>query len=137
MANTAPKVKLENVTLMWASLDEKNTMSGKYQVDITNLSPDDCEKVASLGLKARTRDDKPEKGAFIVCRSTYPITALDKSGAPVKAIVGNGTKAEVILSYYVPKRRAPGAPDRSPSLLKLVVTDLVTYAPTASQDDDL
>jgi hypothetical protein len=62
---------------------------------------------------------------------------LDKGGNPVKATVGNGTKADVLLTYYIPKRKPPGAPDRSPTILKLTITDLLEYVPAASGDGDL
>ena len=132
MAN--PKVQLTDVTLMWAALDTKNTMSDKYKVDITNLSPENVEKLTALGLQAKTRADRPEKGAFFVCKSLFPIVALDKNKQPIKATVGNGTKANVIVSYYIPKRKPIGAPDRSPTLLELVITDLVEYRPPHTDD---
>lgn len=138
MAN--PKVQLTDVTLMWASLDTKNTMSDKYQVDLTNLSPENVEKLRGLGLTVKSRADKPEKGAFITPKSLFPIVALDKKKTPIKATVGNGTKADVLVTYFVPKRKAPGAPDRSPSILEIVVTDLQEYTPPAAKapsDDDL
>lgn len=131
-----PKVKLTDVTLMWASLDTKNTMSDKYQVDLTNLSPDNVERIRGLGLAVKNRDDRPEKGFFITCKSTFPIIPMDKNGAIVKGTVGNGTKADVLLSYYIPKRRPPGAPERSPSLAKLVITDMVEFIPNAVAEDD-
>lgn len=133
--SATPKVLLKDVTLMWAALDNKNDMSGKYQVDLTNLSPDDCEKLQGLGLAIKTRADRPEKGAFITPKSLYPIVPLDKSNAPIKATVGNGTKADVLLSYYIPKRKPPGAPDRSPTILKLTVTDLIEYIPAVPTED--
>ena len=135
--STTPKVLLKDVTLMWAALDTKNSMSDKYQVDLTNLSPDDCEKVQGLGLAIKTRADRPEKGAFLTPKSLFPIVPLDKGGNPVKATVGNGTKADVLLTYYIPKRKPPGAPDRSPTILKLTITDLLEYVPSVSSDGDL
>lgn len=133
--NAAPKVKLENVTLMWANLDTQNSMSGRYQVDLTNLTPEHIEKVQSLGLVPKIRQDKPEKGAYIVCKSKFPIVPVDKSGAPINGAVGNGTKADVILSYYIPKKRPPGAPERSPSMLKLIITEMLEYIPASSEED--
>lgn len=135
MTEEVKKVKLIDVTLMWASLDVINTMSQKFQVDLACLSPENVEKVASLGLKARTRADRPEKGAFITCKSTFPIVALDSSGAPLKAKVGNGSKANVLLGYYVPKKKTPGGPDRCSTILKMVVTELVEFIPDDLMDD--
>lgn len=135
MTQAAQQVKLEGVTLMWANLDVVNDMSQKFQVDLTNLSPENVEKIASLGLKVRTRADKPEKGAFITCKSTFPIVAIDRDSAPIKVKVGNGSKANVLLGYYIPKKKPPGGPDRCPTILKLKVTDLVAFENDNSDDD--
>ena len=129
------KVLLDDVTLMWASLDTKNSMSEKYQVDLTNLSPENVERLHGLGLAVKTRPDKPEKGAFITPKSLFPIVALDKRKQPIKASVGNGTKANVLVSYYIPKRKPLGAPDRSPTILELVITELTEYIPKHGQID--
>lgn len=137
MANANPKVQLKDVTLMWANLDQHNSMSGRYQVDICNLSPDDVEKIAALGLPVKSKADKPEKGAHITPKSTFPIVPLDKNGNPITTKVGNGTKADVLLSYYMLKKRPPGYQyDKAATILKLVVTNLNEYVPTPTADDD-
>ena len=132
----AMSVLLKDVTLMWACFDEKNTLSNKYQVDIVNLSDENVEKVKSLGLQVKDRADKPEKGRHVIPRSMYPIVPVFTNGTPVKDKVGNGTTADVLMTYYVPKRRPPGAPDRSPSILKVTIKDLITFVPSAASGSD-
>lgn len=131
MAAAAEKVELKNVTLMWANLDTKNDMSGKYQVDLVNLTEENVEKAKALGLHVKSNPARPEKGFFLTPRSTFPIVPLDTSHNPLKAVVGNGTLANVLMSYYIPKRKPPGAPDRSPTILRLTITDLKEYTPQA------
>jgi len=115
-------------------------MSGKYQVDLVNLSPENVEKIESLGLVARFREDKPDKGRFIVPKSIHPIVPVRTDGSIINDAVGNGSKASVLMTYYIPKRKPVGAPDRSTSMLKITVNDLIVYnkeVPTPITDNDL
>lgn len=134
-------VVLKDVELAWCYFNTTNNLSGKYQVDLVNLTPEHLSLLESLGLKARTRNDRPEKGNFIVCKSMRPMVPLDQSGDLISdpGSVGNGSRANVRLTYYVPKKKPVGAPDRSPSLQKIVITDLVVYggADDSGDDDDL
>lgn len=135
-----PIVRLDNVELQWCCFNATNEMSGKYQVDLVNLSPENVEKVESLGLVARSREDRPDKGRFLIPKSIHPIVPVRTDGSIIKEAVGNGSRASILLTYYMPKRVPVGAPARSPSMLKITVTDLSVYeklAPTAISDDDL
>ena len=40
-----------NADIMWASLNEPNRMSGKFQVDLTQLSKAAMEALEMMGLK--------------------------------------------------------------------------------------
>ena len=67
-------VDLDNVTLFWASLSEKNQMSGKYQVDLCQLSPDQVSTLEDIGVNVRTKGD--DKGYFVTAKSAnFPIAA--------------------------------------------------------------
>lgn len=135
-----PIVRLDNVELQWCCFNTTNDMSGKYQVDLVNLSPENVEKVESLGLVARFREDKPDKGRFIVPKSIHPIVPVRTDGSIINDAVGNGSRASVLMTYYIPKRKPVGAPDRSPSMLKITVNDLIVYnkeVPTPITDNDL
>lgn len=129
---TAPvKIKAD---IMWAYMDQRNEMSGKYQVDLCNLSPAAAQALQDMGLEVKTKDDK---GAFIVCKSNNVIRAFDSNGNPLEGIaVGNGSKAiAVVGAYEWTFRNKEGV---SPSLKKLVITDLVSYedGETVTIDDD-
>jgi hypothetical protein len=113
-----------NADMMWSSLTEVNRMSGKYQVDLANLSKAASEALEMMGLNVR---NKPGQGDFITAKSSHPIRIYDTDGAEIKGIlVGNGSKAKAVVSYYDWKSPA-GQAGRSPTLLKLVVTDLIPY----------
>lgn len=129
---TAPiKLKAE---IMWANLDQRNEMSGKYQVDLCNLSPAAAQALQDMGIDVKTKDDK---GAFITCKSNNPIRAFDNSGNPMDGIsVGNGSKAIAVISPYTwTFKNKEGV---SPSLKKMVITDLVSYedGEVVTVDDD-
>ena len=118
---TAPiKIKAE---IMWACLETPNEMSNSYQVDLCNLSPQAVQAIQDMGIEVKSKEDK---GDFITCKSKRPITAYDTTGAPIDGLaVGNGSKAVAVIgSYAWTFRNKEGI---SPSMKKLVITDLVTY----------
>ena len=124
MANRTENAVVE-ATLFWANLVEKNEMSGKFQVDLAQLSKPAVEALERQGLNVRRKDGQ---GDFITCKSSHPIRIYDTDGAEIKGIlVGNGSKAKAVISYYDWKSPA-GQAGRSPTLLKLVVTDLIPYS---------
>ena len=114
--------------LFWAQLNETNEMSGKYQVDLAQLSEDAVKELASLGIKANKReDDTYERGSYITCKSTFPIKATDSAGLPIPTDVrlGNGSDAIAVVDAFDWKFK--GKSGKSPSLTTLVVTDIVHY----------
>ena len=70
----AVKIKAE---IMWAYLDKVNDMSGKFQVDLCNLSDNASKALEDLGIDVKTKEGK---GKFITCKSTRPIIAYDDGG---------------------------------------------------------
>jgi len=117
--------KLTNVDLYWAFLSETNNLSGKYQVDVCNLSDKQVEKLEDEGIKVRTKDD--DRGYFITCKSAkYPITAYDKNGDTITVKVANNSKADVLVKPYSWKSPT-GQKGTSAGIVKLVVTDLIEY----------
>jgi len=132
---TAP-IKLK-ADVMWANLETRNEMSDKYQVDLCNLSPAASQALRDMGIDVKNKDDK---GDFITCKSNNPIRAFDKNGNPMEGIsVGNGSKAiAVIGSYAWSFKNKEGV---SPSLKKMVITDLVSYEEgdvvSVDADDDI
>lgn len=124
MANVEKPVKVE-AEIQWAFFNRKSEMSGKYQVDLCNLSQPAVKALADIGLAARQRPDKPEKGYFITAKSNYEIQPYDINGTEIKAQVANGSKAVAIIKpfHWTWKNKA----GVSPSIAKITITDLIEY----------
>lgn len=120
--NDTQRVKIK-ADVMWAYLDRKNDMSNKYQVDLCNLSDGAVSALESMGLTVSQKDGK---GYFITCKSKNPIRAYDKNGEEIEGVgIGNGSQAVALVSFY--DWTWKNKEGRSPSLKKLVVTELVSY----------
>lgn len=119
----AVKIKAD---IMWAYLNKPNELSGKYQVDLCNLSDKAAEALEGLGLEIKRKEGK---GNYITCKSTRPILAFDDGGTAIDgAILGNGSKAVALVgSYEWAYQRKKGV---SPALRKLVITEIVQYSPS-------
>ena len=131
MSDTQTVVKLK-ADIMWAQLDKVNEMSGKYQVNLCNLSEAAVTALEEMGI---TVADKEGQGKYITCKSNQPIKAFDSDGDLITDKIGNGSKAKAIVTGYEWKyKNKKGV---SPSLKKLVITDLVVYeGASAAIDDD-
>jgi hypothetical protein len=122
------KMKCE---LFWAQLTKINEMSGKYQVNLGMLSDAAVKALEDMGVSV---SEKEGMGKCIVCKSNTPIKAFDADGNEIEELVGNGTKAKVMVSAYEwTYKNKKGV---SPSLKKLVVTDLVKYETGGKLDDE-
>ena len=125
--------------IMWAFFTEPNSMSGKFQCDLCNLTDNAVKALESMGLQPRKREDKPEKGWFLTVKSNYAIQPYAQDGSEIKDIVGNGSKAVALIKPYSWKwKNKEGV---SASLAKIVITDLIKYdanaEATADMDDDI
>jgi hypothetical protein len=119
------KVKVQ-AEVMWAFLDKPNELSGKYQVDLCNLSKEAVKTLEEMGVNVRKRDDQPEKGFFVTAKSSnYPIVATDLDGDTINAKVGNGSKAVALLAPY--EYSWKGKKGVAVGINKLVITDLKVY----------
>jgi hypothetical protein len=124
------RVKIK-ADVMWAYLDRQNEMSGKYQVDLCNLSDAAVNALEGMGLTVRQKDDK---GYFITCKSNNPIKAFDKNGDIIDGVsIGNGSKAEALVGFY--EWRYQKKEGVSPSLKKLVITELQAYEDAEAVSD--
>jgi len=131
MDNESIKIKCE---LFWAQLDKMNDMSGKYQVNLGKLSDKAVEALEGLGLSVNEKEDM---GKFIVCKSNSPMRAYDTDNDQITEKIGNGSKAKAIVKPY--DWTYKNKKGKSPSLVKLVITDLVEYASadSAIEDDEV
>ncbi len=130
---------MENVVklkadIMWAQLDKPNDLSNKYQVNLCNLSDAAVLALEELGIAVA---EKEGQGRFITCKSANPIKAFDADGDEIVGVkVGNGSKAKAVINPYEWKyKNKKGV---SPSLRKLVITELIEYGGgnNANLDDD-
>lgn len=114
-----------NCELYWGFFDRVNDMSGKYQVDLTSLSDKAVSALEDLGIKVNNKGD--ERGNYITVKSSNPIKVFfDTNDEASPSMIGNGSSAKAAIGFYDWDFR--GKKGRSPSLKKLVVTDLVVYA---------
>ncbi len=126
-----PKTKNNYFTLETeeAILEYRNTpnqLSGKYQVDLCNLTKEAVGVLEGMGVSVRKKDDQPEKGFFITAKSVnYPITTIDIDGGPVSGKVGNGSKGIALLKPY--EYTFKGKKGVGVGINKLIVTDLKVY----------
>jgi len=131
--------KLTDVELYWAQLYERNKLSDKYQVDLSNLTPEQVERIESTGVKVRSKDD--ERNYFVTCKSSkYEITPYDKNGDVIgrDTLVGNNSRADVMVKPYSWKSPT-GQSGVSLGIVKLIVTDLNKYVPedNVAEEDTL
>lgn len=109
--------------IMWAQMNKVNEMSGKYQINLCDLSDAAAQALENMGIEVK---EKEGQGKFITCKSAKPMKAFDEDGKEIEEDIGNGSKAKAIITAYEWKyKNKKGV---SPSLKKLVVTDLVMYA---------
>ncbi len=121
---------------MWACLSKPNDLSGKYQIDLCNLSEKAVEALQDMGVEVRSRPDQDDKGYFITCKSVRPIVAQFPDGSVVDSLIGNGSTVRATIGTY--EWTFKNKKGISPSLKKLVVTELVEYddAEDVDEDDD-
>lgn len=123
--------------IYWAQLNKQNEMSNAYQVNLCNLSDAAVKALEDMGISVlENKEKKPEMGKYITCKSQKPIKAYDEDGQEIDSDVsiGNGSKAKVMVSAYEwTYKNKKGV---SPSLAKLVITDLIEYANSNLGDDD-
>jgi hypothetical protein len=128
MSEQEQPIVIINADAYWANLTTQNDLSGKFQLDLCNLSDAAVEKLQSIGLQVKNRDDKPEQGSFITPKSNNTIKYYDTSGDDITGVlVGNGSKVKAVISAY--DWTFQNRKGRSPSLKKLVITELVEFAP--------
>jgi len=132
--NKRVKIKCD---VFWAQLNKKNEMSDAYQVNLCNLSDAAVKALEDMGISVlENKEKKAEMGKYITCKSQKPIKAYDEDGQDIDSDVsiGNGSKAKAMITAYEwTYKNKKGV---SPSLSKLVITDLVEYATENLADDE-
>ena len=119
------KLKLK-ADVYWAALNRKNEMADAYTVDLCNLSDKAVAALEEMGISVQENlEKKPEQGKYITCKSQRPIKAFDTDNEEIVEDVGNGSKAICMIGSYAWTSKNKKC--ISPSLAKLVITDLVEY----------
>lgn len=128
----AIKVKCD---IFWAQHNKINDMSGKYQINLCNLSDAAVEALEGMGISVATGEDKKaDMGRYITCKSEKPIKVFDTDGDEITEAIGNGSKGKAMIgSYSWTYKNKKGI---SPSLKKLVITELVEYSAASGLDAD-
>lgn len=106
-------------------------MSGKFQVNLGQLSDKAVAALAENGVEVKNKGD--DQGNYITVKSANPIKAVDADGFPIVADIGNGSLARAAVSFYDWTYLQKSG--RSPSLKKLVIDDLLEYGDSADIDD--
>jgi stalled ribosome alternative rescue factor ArfA len=114
-------------TVMWCNHNKLNEMSNKYQLELTNLSDNAVKALEGIGLEVRKREDKPEKGFYITCKSVRQMDKIfDKTGASlIDVAIGNGSTGTAIVGTY--DWSFKNKKGLSASLIKMTIDNLVAY----------
>jgi hypothetical protein len=128
----AIKIKAD---VFWCQHNKVNDMSGKFQLNLCNLSDAAVEALEEMGISVQTGEDKKvDMGKYITCKSEKPIRVFDTDNDEITEAIGNGSKGKALVSSYSwTYKNKKGV---SPSLKKLVITDLVEYAAGSGIDAD-
>ena len=122
--------------IFWAALDEPNKLSGKYQVDLSNLSKDAVKTLMEMGINVKNDSKKPDQGFFVTAKSKlYPITAVDDTGNIIKAKIANGSKAVALIKPYA--YTFQGKKGVGVGVSKLIIKQLIEYRPEGVNLADL
>ena len=131
------KLKIK-ADVYWAQINRKNEMADAYTIDLCNLSDKAVAALEDMGISVQENaEKKPEQGKYITCKSQKPIKAFDADGIDIVEDIGNGSKAVCLVGAYSwTYKNKKGI---SPSLAKLVITDLVEYnsANLSADDEDV
>jgi hypothetical protein len=88
-----------------------------------------------MGLSIQEDSEKKaELGKYITCKSNKPIRAFDVDGEELHTLIGNKSRCKALVSTY--EWTYKNKKGSSPSLMKLVITDLVEFAGGNDLGDD-
>lgn len=134
MSKEIKKVKIK-ADVFWCQHTKVNDMSGKYQLNLCNLSDAAADALEAMGISVQVGEDKKsDMGRYITCKSQSPIRVYDTDGDEITEAIGNGSKAKALVSSYEwTYKNKKGV---SPSLGKLVITELVEYGADSALDGD-
>ena len=122
--------------IFWAALLYPNKLSGKYQVDLSNLSKAAVKTLMDMGINVKNDPKKPDQGFFVTAKSKlYPITAVDDDGNLIKNKIANGSKAVALIKPYA--YTFQGKKGVGVGVSKLIIKELIEYKPEGVNLADL
>jgi len=127
--------------LFWPSLTHKNELADKYTVDLAQLSETAIAGLEDMGLNVNNKGD--DRGYYITCKSNNKYRAFKPDGSELLikgrtptsedddpemgVVVANGSEATCLVTFYeweYMKKKG-----RSPSLRRMVISNVVEYIP--------
>ena len=134
MTEEKKAIKLK-ADVYWCQHNKVNDMSGKFQLNLCNLSDAAVEALEEMGISVQTGEEKKaDMGRYITCKSEKPIRIFDTDNDEITEAIGNGSKGKALVSSYSwTYKNKKGV---SPALRKLIITDLVEYAAGGGNLDD-
>jgi len=108
----AKNVVLLNVKVFWAQVQQPSKMSGKYEVEVHNLTKQQKDTIMSwnpqkkpLWTNIRTNQDHPEKGEYIkfYAKNKPKLINGAKEDLPEGTLIGNGSLCNLQLSVTEPQ----------------------------------
>jgi hypothetical protein len=122
--------------IFWANLNEVNKLSGKYQVDLSNLSKEAVRELEAIGIAVKNDPKKPDQGFYVTAKSkNFPITAVDENGNVLNVKIANGSKAVALIkpfNYNFQGKKGVGV-----GVSKLIIKELIEYKPEGVSLADL
>jgi hypothetical protein len=126
-------LKIEG-TAYWFSFLEKNEMSDKYQVDISELSEAQVDRLESMGINVKNKGD--DRGYFVTAKAVkYAPRVDDADGFKMTDPVGNGSKCTFIVRPYDYNFR--GKSGVALGISKARVNELVRFESADTDYDDI
>ena len=123
MSDNKPSPITIRGSVYWCERNRLNKYSNKYQVQLGNLSDKAVEAIEEMGIVPSNKKD--HRGFFITLKSTNPMRLTDPEGVeiPEDILIANGSEAVAVVGYF----DWPVGEGRSPSMLKMKVTNLIEY----------
>jgi hypothetical protein len=137
-------------TIYWACIQHLNTMSGKYELDLS-IDKEEAKAFKAEGItvkKDEPKEGQPDKGLWVKMKSKYPAKVVDVDKMPLDGkTVGNGSKVKVVWSPF--DWNFKGKKGTSAGFTVVQVIELVEYnagsldelddaeGPSDSLDDEL
>ena len=96
-------------------------------MQLGNLSDKAIEAIEEMGIAPSNKGD--DRGFFITMKSNNPMRLTDADGVeiPEDVLISNGSEAIAVVGYY---DWSVGT-GRSPSMIKMKVTNLIEYTDNA------